>query len=537
VLLYESNPNPKSYPVHIPNLTPNKGDVVARQLEGERERAREMLREREADFNDQKEAFKNLDEERDRLQSLLDNEQERNVRDNLVRQKQQTDIVQLRQILERTEKQTESFKQEVTALQRQAASAEARIKTLKEESLELKRRLKQKHSEIGGASEDLMLMTRENQALTSELAETTSERDLLHRKAAEMARSLAGRDQHSRGLEVEREDLLSSYRAVLQEKRTLEADLLGLSAIKEKAGLNIQQLKDEVNELRVTLKSQEQSQQKWHVERSSNTRQVERMNDELVRAQRALEVQAAESRRVVQESHGLQSTNSMLAERVQMVIKRATAAADANKVLSVRLAAVERERDAVRAVVAVERQRASDMERVAEGARAQTAATDVQLQRMRHHSVGSNFSSSASLATQAVKSSLSSFSPISPKYRDQPSADPNPRVSPPINIDPKPRTSPPLKTSNISVASSGGSDHNGNISTNERIGSDMGNRDHPSNVRNISATADVSNTNDVVAGNVSAVNTLDAVKSSPSASSESGSAGSRSSGSSQVTTT
>lgn len=68
-----------------------------------------------------------------------------------------------------------------------------------------------------------------------------------------------------------------------------------------------------------------------------------------------------------------------------MVMKRATAAADANKVLSSRLASVERERDANRALVSTERQRAEEMISVAEVARAQVASREVQLQRFVSH--------------------------------------------------------------------------------------------------------------------------------------------------------
>ena len=71
----------------------------------------------------------------------------------------------------------------------------------------------------------------------------------------------------------------------------------------------------------------------------------------------------------------------MLNERVQMVIKRATAAADANKVLSSRLASVERERDINRALMGTERQQKEEMISVAEAARAQVASREVQLQR------------------------------------------------------------------------------------------------------------------------------------------------------------
>lgn len=321
-----------------------EGEQGIRKLEEDNGIIREQLREKEGSLSSHEEVLRNLDEERDRLQALLDGEQEQRERSNQVRQKQSADNMQLRQVLERTEKRLQSVSMEAANSQRQCAATEARVSSLKEETLDLKRRMSQKNSEVGGAAEDLMLMTRENHALTSELAETTSERDRLHHRATELTHSLASKDQTKRGIELERADLLTSYRAVLGEKRQLEVDLMAMSAGKERAGLAIQQLQEQVNELRGINSNLGGSESRWHAERISQTRQIERINDELVRSQREKEVLEADGRRTMQEIHGLRSTNIMLTERVQMVIKRATATADANKVLSVRLAAVERER-------------------------------------------------------------------------------------------------------------------------------------------------------------------------------------------------
>ena len=83
----------------------------------------------------------------------------------------------------------------------------------------------------------------------------------------------------------------------------------------------------------------------------------------------------------MQESHSLRQSNGMLTERMQLVIKRAASATDANKVLSTRLSAVERERDAVRAMIGLERQKASDMSQIVEVARSQLIDKDLMLNR------------------------------------------------------------------------------------------------------------------------------------------------------------
>lgn len=168
----------------------------------------------------------------------------------------------------------------------------------------------------------------------------------------------------------------------------------------------MQQLHSQVSELKGVVNSHSEAESRFAMERAALTKQVEALNDEIVRLQRRLESVEADNRRMMQvrssghlslscpylfhpflpslppqDSHTIRQTNAMLNERVQMVIKRATAAADANKVLSSRLASVERERDINRALMGTERQQKEEMMSVAEAARAQVASREVQLQR------------------------------------------------------------------------------------------------------------------------------------------------------------
>lgn len=71
----------------------------------------------------------------------------------------------------------------------------------------------------------------------------------------------------------------------------------------------------------------------------------------------------------------------MLNERLSILMKRATAAADANKVLTTRLSSVERERDAYRSIIEMERQKTQEMTKIAEIAKIETASKELQLQR------------------------------------------------------------------------------------------------------------------------------------------------------------
>ena len=81
----------------------------------------------------------------------------------------------------------------------------------------------------------------------------------------------------------------------------------------------------------------------------------------------------ADNRRMMQDLHQARQTKNMLDERIQVVMKRASAAADANKILSAQLHSIQVERDAMRALVGVERNRANDQTAVAAAARASAA--------------------------------------------------------------------------------------------------------------------------------------------------------------------
>jgi hypothetical protein len=83
----------------------------------------------------------------------------------------------------------------------------------------------------------------------------------------------------------------------------------------------------------------------------------------------------------LQELHSLKQSNAVLNDRISSIVKRSTAANEANRVLTSRLSAAERERDSLRSLVEVERQRAADMLKVAEAARIEAVTRDIQLQR------------------------------------------------------------------------------------------------------------------------------------------------------------
>lgn len=277
-----------------------EGGEGMRRMETELQNLRDQVADRDRRLAQSQDALQHLDEDRDCLQLQLDTEQEQASVREQARQHLDSQMLQLRQVLERTEKKFSAVNNDLTAMQRQCAATEARLAALKEENLELRRRMSQKAAEVSGAAEDLMLMTKENQALTSELAETASERDRLRHRIAEVVQAMASLEQARRAVEIERSDLLDSYRAVLNEKRRLENDLSSMGAVKQRAGINAQHLHSQVAELQGVVNSHSDAEQRFAVERLALKKQVETLNEEIVRSQQRLEAVEADNRRMMQ---------------------------------------------------------------------------------------------------------------------------------------------------------------------------------------------------------------------------------------------
>jgi hypothetical protein len=67
-------------------------------------------------------------------------------------------------------------------------------------------------------------MTQENQALTSQLSTIAYEKEQLLMKLTEFSNAQHSLQQAYRALELERDDIIQSYRASLQEKKKVETD-------------------------------------------------------------------------------------------------------------------------------------------------------------------------------------------------------------------------------------------------------------------------------------------------------------------------
>ena len=285
----------------------------------------------------------------------------------------QQQLKQLRELVKECETRLSESQAELSTALRSVRDAEVREASAKQESQTLRQALSQRITELSAASADLQLMTRENQALTSELASASGQHEQFRKRIGELTAALSSQEQQRLSLEAERQDLLQAYRNALQDKRRLEADLKKIGVAHQEGILRERRCDEEKGILVGQIDAYRIAEKRWLGERATLSAQIEGLNDTSVRLARREEAAQAESRRLSEDVRELRQTNKVLHERIALILKRAAAAADNARMLGSRLAAAENERDALRATIGSERQRAIELEQVAMAARSQVA--------------------------------------------------------------------------------------------------------------------------------------------------------------------
>lgn len=220
----------KSQQAKIQQLLSNLDDEIesGKDLCKTNERLNERINELTRELQDRHRTMQLLDEERDHLQAEYDDKVGALRKYDEVKTKLESQCLQLRQLVDSLEIKLSDATNDLATSQRHHASYESRIQALVDENNELKKRLKAKVQEVTGAAHDLNLMTQENQALTSELASSSSECENLRQRLSEVLSINSQSEQMKRALEMERDDLLETYRTVLVDKRKLENDMVAL---------------------------------------------------------------------------------------------------------------------------------------------------------------------------------------------------------------------------------------------------------------------------------------------------------------------
>ena len=234
--------------------------VLQGELDGmaaERDDAKRQTRQQTNIVADLQEALRSLDADRDELQHQLDDLSDDEARRQQLMAEGHQKAVDLSNLLLQRDKLIESLRRDKEHTREQVAHMDERFRAMTEESAELRRRLGVQQQEAGAACADLELMTRENQSVTTELAAVSHTRERLQQRVANYSEQVSALEHSVRALEVERGDLLETYRTCLQERRKFEVDLSVMSESKTRLAGTIHELRGEKERRREGEKERE----------------------------------------------------------------------------------------------------------------------------------------------------------------------------------------------------------------------------------------------------------------------------------------
>ena len=180
----------------------------------------------------------------------------------------------------------------------------------------LQQELQLKTDEIVALSEDLGNMTRENQVINSELMDTASERDACRETLAAMEMRLGHADSLVATKDVEKEDIMGSY-------KKLHDTNVQLSAALREAEENVSRMRGEHNAMQaeVTAVRQQHVGLEQHFQQQDmNAHQFRHQSDEYTRFAREMHEQLEKSRAVQQalEREAAQATSMRAAAEISL---------------------------------------------------------------------------------------------------------------------------------------------------------------------------------------------------------------------------
>jgi chromosome segregation ATPase len=237
---------------------------------------------------DAKKSLLQLDATMDQLRAELDTKTEENERLKQEVPQRTKDAEQWRSKAEQQAAKEDTFARRVQERENEIRELRVKLQEMGKEFEDAKEVLYYKDKELAELTNDLQVLTKENQCVNAELVRVTEARDQLQKASEELQHQGKGAQQTLRAAELEREDILHSYKTVCEENERLHENL-GLIANENKELVaRLQELEKELYGRAIQLQGAEHSEHKHRAEVQALERQVTNLVKELERAQGAV---------------------------------------------------------------------------------------------------------------------------------------------------------------------------------------------------------------------------------------------------------
>mmetsp|Transcript_38267 Transcript_38267/g.57292 ORF Transcript_38267/g.57292 Transcript_38267/m.57292 type:complete len:928 (-) Transcript_38267:108-2891(-) len=253
------------------------------------------------------------------------------------------------------------------------------LKHLQMQNNELHHLAQSKNALLERAEHDMHALTRENQAVCSESVRLNAELTATRNRLQDETTRADTADHTARACRLEKDDVMSNYRAVIEERTQLERSVEEVTRERTRLRHELDLSQDEVRRLRVQMDELENQIQKRVSDGAGFERQLDQVSRQGLATQRALDAAECENRRLREDLHAAkQSMDMSIGHTSKLRRSEAKLQEEANTMRGV-LEAVESERDALRKILSEERVGYRGMENLLSSARARDAAAADQI--------------------------------------------------------------------------------------------------------------------------------------------------------------
>jgi len=326
--------------------------------------------------------LESIDAERDELDSNLD-ETRISLKELSLKEKEcQRKLAIAEKTIEQTTQRSQKLQSALSSRENAISQLEQKLKYFHTNNTELKKLLDARNNDLGRAGEDMAAMTRESQTLSLESSRVITELQATKSELNNALQKATQADHARRAAELEKSDLLVTYRSVVEERYVFEQGIEELTQERQALGMKMQQLHEENQRLKTTMGDMEKEIHRRALDAASFERQLDGVSRQTLCVQRKLEAAEAENRRLKDDLHLSRESAGQISHHThELQMASAKAQDDAITARAAR-ETLTQERDALQKLFAEERQRSHGLEMLLGSLRAKDAEASRQLKRL-----------------------------------------------------------------------------------------------------------------------------------------------------------
>ena len=272
--------------------------------------------------------------------------------------------------------------------EQEIARTDGIVRVLKSDCDELRRVLRERERELERAGADLTSVTREAQAISVEGGRLAGELQKTRQKLDEAEGERGKLEHRAKGLELEKGDLMTAYRAVIDERGVLEGGVEKLAGERQGIGQDLASTKLELERSVSVVEELESELRRKAADLGAFERQLDGISRSNLSIQRSLEAAESENRRLKTDLYSARQGAGGMARHTEGLQRQAAEKGEEAGSLREIVRALEGERDGLQRLLSEERTHGHGVETMLSGMRARGAASEEQIRKLARENAG-----------------------------------------------------------------------------------------------------------------------------------------------------